>query len=316
MPTLDQLTLESIQKAIQAPILAVDRLQGDASSRRYFRIQTQEKTLIWMDTRACPEVKKPFVAVSELLSHHGIPCPHIHCMTQTGLLIDDLGQNTLEDQIRPGDFSAYEAITPIYHQLTKIPSGLPKIAVFNPQMILNELQLFTDWYMPLECQKALSTHQTHILQGLFDKLVLHFSEQPQCFVHRDFHCRNIMIHQSSPYLIDYQDAVIGPITYDATSLLKDCYLNIPREQALYYLKQYYEILALQCSWDQWIEWFDLTGLQRHLKVLGIFTRLKHRDQKPHYMNSVPHIINMIDAVIEDHPQFKPLQALIKKKEYH
>ena len=313
MSKLPQNVITALEDFFQKSPYEVQALQGDASHRRYFRIVTSDNTYIWMDLTHCPEVAAPFVQMTAMLQNQAILCPKILLHITEGMLITDLGQNSLESEVlKHHHFEAYHTLQPVLCRLSQTrPKALP---LFDDGMIQNELQLFTNWFLKFCHPQPISTAQTHFLQKLFDALSHKMLEQPQCLTHRDFHCRNIMLVAQQPYLIDYQDAVMGCITYDAVSLLKDCYLDIPRETALMHLRLFYDHLDSKPSWDEMIEWFDLTGLQRHLKVLGIFTRLKQRDHKPNYMQSVPRIIGYIQAVIEDHPHLKPLHAFMHNPE--
>lgn len=304
---------QKIADHLQCDKIEVEALAGDASSRTYFRIHYAKGSMIWMDLRTCPEVSDPFQKITQTLQHHAVACPNIHLIDTKGLLIDDLGTVSFEKTLSPGDFQPYEKLIPILTQLARVsPKG--KIPLFSAQKIHQELRLFTDWYLPYSFDRVLNTQLEHALQKIFDQLTAALLEQPQVFVHRDFHCRNLMVHKNQPVVIDYQDAVWGPISYDSASLLKDCYISIPRALQLHYASQVYHQLNLRCSRDQWIEWFDLTGVQRHLKVLGIFTRLKYRDKKPSYVNNFPRIKAMLRSVIEDHPSLKPLIQLIEETE--
>ncbi len=313
MHNLPYSIVELITEHLQDKSISIKPLKSDASARRYYRIYQKNTSFIWMDLQNCPDVAHPFIKITNLLSSSQILCPKIHFHCAQGLLIDDLGASTFEDHLSPHCFEPYTHLQPTLVKLATLDHH-PSLPLFSCDLIRQELSLFTDWYLPLETSHPITTQHRHQLQGLFQKLSENMIQQPQCFVHRDLHCRNIMMHNNQATLIDYQDAVVGPITYDAVSLLKDCYITIPRHIQLNQMKNLYHSLNPSCSYDQWIEWFDLTGLQRHLKVLGIFTRLKHRDRKPDYCQYFPRIRSMISSVIEDHPQFNPIEALLDTKE--
>ncbi|MCK5387245.1 MAG: phosphotransferase, partial [Gammaproteobacteria bacterium] len=195
----------------------------------------------------------------------------------------------------------------------------PDLPAYDETLLRNELNLFPDWYLEKQLKISVSAKQKEVLEQIFEILIKNALEQPQVCVHRDYHSRNLMVNKNNtdaPGIIDFQDAVIGAVTYDLVSLLKDCYIDWPREKIETWVKYFHteaESLGIinKVSFDKFLRWFDLMGLQRHLKVAGIFSRLKHRDGKTGYLKDIPRTMDYVFDVLERYPEFKPLQKLLR-----
>jgi len=273
---------------------------ADASFRRYFRITYPGGTLIAMDAPPEQENVSPFIDITHRLEKANLHAPHIHAsdLEQGFLLLDDLGsQDFLRGLSRDSVDKLYgDALA----ALVKIQSADTKdLTLYNNKLLAVELSLFQDWYLGVHLGIELSQGQREQLGRVFSALIDNALEQPQVFVHRDYHSRNLMVTaENNPGIIDYQDAVFGPITYDLVSLLRDCYISWPTEQvkawALHYRDQAVANELMAPTQDQqFLRWFDLMGIQRHLKAVGIFSRLNHRDGKPGYLDDIPRTLNYV-----------------------
>ena len=292
---------------------------ADASFRRYFRITNAESTYIIMDAPPEKEDCKPFIRIATILFDFGLNVPQIlkQDLEQGFLLLNDLGTTVFlselnNDMVDEMYTSAMKALL----QLQKnTPPDLPD---YDEALLRNELNLFPEWYLTKHLNITLSSEQKEVLEQTFDSLIKNSLEQPQVCVHRDYHSRNLMVNKDKPDypgVIDFQDAVIGAVTYDLVSLLKDCYISWPREKVEEWVKYFQteatslEIIS-EVSFYEFLRWFDLMGLQRHLKVAGIFSRLYHRDGKDGYLNDIPLTMDYIYDVLKRYPEFKPLQNLL------
>ncbi len=287
---------------------------NDASFRRYFRVHTGGASYIAMDAPPDREDSRPFVAVAEAFEAIGLNVPHIYArdLSQGFMLLEDLGNDLYLDSLTPdsvgrlygdalGALATLQACGPRQH-----------LPLYDRALLMREMALFRDWLVLKELKLALSDAESSMLDQVFELLVDNALEQPQVCVHRDYHSRNLMVTQShSPGILDFQDAVIGPVTYDLVSLLRDCYVSWPDEQVRGWAMGYFE-LAVQTGIlrgeheQKFLTWFDLMGVQRHLKASGIFARLNRRDGKPGYLKDIPRTLGYITRL---ETGFAPLQAL-------
>lgn len=290
---------------------------ADASFRQYFRVTNKQdnKTYIVMDAPPDKEDCYPFVQVTELIRSTGVNAPDIIAIDikQGFLLLDDLGnkpylQNLNEDTADELYIDAIDALV----KMQTIDALLP---AYDAKLLQTEMDLFETWYLNRHLGVELSKTQKTILQSVFASLIKNAEEQPQVFVHRDYHSRNLMISDTNnPGVIDYQDAVIGPITYDLVSLLRDCYIEWPREKVEHWLDLYLARITPTHFIDRvtLMRWFDLMGLQRHLKVLGIFARLNYRDGKSQYLDDLPLTLKYVLYICGQYKEFRPLKKLIEE----
>lgn len=298
----------------------VTTASADASFRSYFRITTQSATYILMDAPPQHEDCRPFVAVSELLLTHQVHVPKIYAKDLTAgfLLLADFGNRLYLHELN--DQTIDQLYTPAINSILKmqeITDG-KKLPPYSRTLLLNEMALFKDWYINKHLGLELTDSQELILNNVFVMLAESALEQPQVMVHRDYHSRNLMIttDSESPGIIDFQDAVCGPFTYDLASLLKDCYINWPEEvvnhYSHYFLSQYKQQFNTQIEVDQFNQWFDLMAVQRHLKAIGIFCRLNYRDGKQGFLNDIPRTMNYIHATARKYPTLNLLETLLKE----
>jgi len=290
---------------------------ADASFRQYFRVHNNKdnKTYIVMDAPPKNEDCRPFLQITELIRNIGVNAPAIISMDlkQGFLLLDDLGNKPYLDQLNEtnADNLYIDAIDALIKMQT-IDAILPS---YDRQLLQSEMALFETWYLNRHLDIQLNKTQQAILSSVFDTLIENAIKQPQVFVHRDYHSRNLMLtEKNNPGVIDYQDAVIGPITYDLVSLFKDCYIEWPREKVELWLELYLARITPARLIDKQtlMRWFDLMGVQRHLKVLGIFARLNYRDGKTQYLNNLPLTLKYILDTCKLYEELHPLELLLKK----
>ncbi len=301
---------------------SIKPLFGDASFRRYFRVTLADgATRIAMDAPPPQEDCRPFVDISNRLEAAGVHVPHIYAedLQQGFLLLEDLGDtlylSKLNEETAPrlygdalGALSAMQACTNI--------DDLPH---YDEALLGMELELFREWLCQKHLGLTLTDDESRMLEQLFALLIDNALQQPQHFVHRDYHSRNLMLVAThGPGVIDFQDAVIGPITYDLVSLLKDAYIRWPLEQVDAWAEGYCE-LAIQCGLmpqqdeAKFQRWFDLMGVQRHIKVAGIFARLYRRDAKKSYLDDIPLVLEYIMEMVARYPELHTLGVFITQR---
>lgn len=292
----------------------IEVASADASFRRYFRVDTFAGPRIAMDAPPDRESCQAFVRIAEQLSTVGLHTPRIYAQNlRLGfLLLEDLGQRIYLDELTPdrADNLYREALAAL-RVISKLPTG--SLQPFDRMMIRGELALFRDWYLGRELQLE-PEEADFCLRPLAEMLIDNALVQPQVWVHRDYHSRNLMVCEPNPGVLDFQDAVCGPLTYDLVSLLKDCYIRWPRSQVVRWVADHYEQLQRQPElgsrlpdFEQFLRWFDLMGVQRHMKAIGIFARLNHRDNKPGYLADIP---RCFDYLAEQAEQCEPLAQLL------
>ena len=301
--------------------LSADTYEGlapasaDASFRRYYRVNDRRDgtSRIVMDAPPEHENCRPFVHVTELLRSVGVNAPDIIALdiNQGFLLLDDLGETPYLDIL--DDNSAEKLYLDALDALIKMQTIDAILPVYDAAFLQREMDLFEDWYVKRHLGIELSKTQHAVLQQVFKLLIDNAQQQPQVFVHRDYHSRNLMFTiENNPGVIDYQDAVIGPITYDLVSLFKDCYIEWPRDKVEHWLDLYLARLTPTHFIEKQalLRWFDLMGVQRHLKVLGIFCRLNYRDSKPQYLDDLPLTHKYVIDTCQMYDELKPLQQLL------
>ena len=291
----------------------------DASFRHYYRLTTNKSTLIVMDAPPHQEDSKSFVRVNSILHECNVNVPIIHNMDlEKGfLLLSDFGEDHYLNKLT--NFSANNLYTDAIQTILsmQLSSDTKGLDTYNEALLSHEISLFTDWLLNKHLGITLSTHQINAINKLFDLLVTNALEQPQVFVHRDFHSRNLMFTpNNNPGVIDFQDAIIGPITYDLVSLLKDCYIKWSKKEINNWVDFYCTQLdihhdKLEIDRGQFQRWFDLMGVQRHLKASGIFARLFHRDNKHQFLKDIPRALSYIVDLSHSYKELLPLCHLIE-----
>ena len=267
-----------------------------------------------MDAPTDKEDCTPFIHITELLRSVNVNAPDIITMDleQGFLLLDDLGNRQYLDHLNVDSCSnLYNDALIALTNMQRIQDHLPP---YDRQRLHDEMGLFEPWYLNRHLGISLDDEQKSTLGSIFDLLIESALEQPQVFVHRDYHSRNLMlVDDGNPGVIDYQDAVIGPLTYDLVSLFKDCYIEWPREKIEHWLDKYLQLTSINIPVDrgQFIRWFDLMGVQRHLKVLGIFARLNYRDGKSQYLNDLPLTLKYVVNACNQYDELSPLLNLLE-----
>lgn len=303
----------------EQPLSNIQPASADASFRRYFRVTSENdrKTYIVMDAPPDKEDCEPFIHITQLLRDAGVNAPEIikQNKEQGFLLLSDLGNDIYLDHLTDerADTLYSDAIASLV-LMQKIENNLPQ---YNAQRLRDEMNLFEPWYLNKHLDVHLNKTQKSELESAFDFLIKSATEQPQVFVHRDYHSRNLMLlDKNNPGVIDYQDAVIGPISYDLVSLLKDCYIEWPKNRIEKWVDDYlYESDRehnKKFNRNEFIRWFDLMGVQRHLKVLGIFSRLNHRDEKKQYLDDLPLTLKYVVDACQKYDELEPLSQLLKQ----
>lgn len=289
---------------------------ADASFRRYFRVTDKNtgRTFIVMDAPPDKEDTEPFIHITQLLRSVDVNAPEIITMdTDRGfLLLDDLGDRQYLDHLdeNSSDTLYNDALIALVN-MQRIQNHLP---LYDQQRLQNEMGLFEPWYLNRHLGIKLDDQQKTILDSVFELLTESALQQPRVFVHRDYHSRNLMlVDTNNPGVIDYQDAVIGPVTYDLVSLFKDCYIEWPRHRIEQWLDRYLQLTSVPLPADrsQFIRWFDLMGVQRHLKVLGIFARLNYRDGKSQYLADLPLTLKYVVDTCNQYDDLLPLLNLLE-----
>lgn len=307
---------------LAAPALRCDTLRpasADASFRRYFRVDgTDGASYILMDAPPPQEDVRPFIHVAELFGQTGVSVPRVLAQdVERGfLLLTDLGSTTYLHQLNIDTahklyLDAIDAL--VLLQAQSQPDVLPE---YDRALLLRELQLFPDWYIAKHRGVTLDDKQQAALQKVFDALLANNLAQPQVYVHRDYHSRNLMVLDSgNPGILDFQDAVYGPITYDLVSLLRDAYVQWDEEVVLDWAIRYWEKarragLPVANDIDSFYRDFEFMGLQRHLKVLGIFARLYHRDGKAAYLDDMPLVMEYTRKTAGRYRELAPLIRIL------
>jgi aminoglycoside/choline kinase family phosphotransferase len=297
---------------------------ADASFRRYFRVTRAGETFVVMDAPPGHEDVAPYLRVAAMLAQIGVHAPAVleRNDLQGFVLLADLGSTTylaaLADRTRAGVLyrDALSALTRIQSRGAAYAEQLPP---YDERLLRFEMSLFTDWLLGRHLQLELSPAEWADLRSVLDGLVSNALEQPRVFVHRDYHSRNLMVcADRNPGILDFQDAVRGPLTYDLVSLLRDCYLEWPLEQVREWALEQRDMaaasgVAVGADPAQFLRWFDLMGVQRHLKASGIFARLWHRDGKPGYLPDVPRTLGYVVRACADHAELDSLGTLVAER---
>ncbi len=290
---------------------------ADASFRRYFRVHLAERTLIAMDAPPPQENCEPFVRIAKLFGDAGMHVPQVLAQDLTNgfLLLSDLGDTTylsqLNDVTAPALYhDASQALIKL--QLASKSGVLPD---YDDALLTREMQLFPDWYIAKHLGIHLDEKQQAVLSSTFALLNKNILSQGQVYVHRDYHARNLMVCDDNPGVLDFQDAVYGAITYDLVSLFKDAYIRWDEEKVIDWLVRYWQNarkhgLPVPEDFSEFYRDFEYMGAQRHIKILGIFARLYHRDGKDGYLKDMPLVMDYLRRACERYIELKPLLRLL------
>ncbi|MDB3892880.1 phosphotransferase [Candidatus Thioglobus sp.] len=287
----------------------LSKASDDASFRRYFRIERSNLSFIAMDAPPDKENSEIFVKIAKLLRLNGIYAPKIidQDLQQGFLLIEDLGSITfLQALDKSNTLNLYRMAIDELIKLQTIDWHKQALNHYDESLLKAELQLLVEWYLPKNIEQPLLNQ----LHQLFNELVQNSLNSPQVFVHRDYHCRNLMITNNKLSVIDFQDAVVGSNSYDLVSLLKDAYYELETSELHTLLTDYHTQAKIAISFNEFEKQFDLMGLQRHLKILGIFKRLSIRDGKHQYLKDIPLIEKYVLQIADKYPNFIYLKDII------
>jgi aminoglycoside/choline kinase family phosphotransferase len=290
-----------LTRDLARPVERIEIASADASFRRYFRVvEANGATVVAMDAPPDKEDIRPYLQVAGLLASTGVHVPHVHALDLDGgfVLLEDLGTQpylaALRDPARVDGLygDALDALCRIQSRGREFAAALPP---YDAAVLEREMALMPEWFCGRHLGFEPDDAERALLRATFDFLVAEALAQPRVFVHRDYHSRNLMVlPRSNPGIIDFQDALEGPVGYDLVSLLKDCYVSWPRARVESWVREYRGRLRAAgfaagagASEREFLRWFDLVGVQRHVKVLGIFARLWHRDGKIGYLADLP-----------------------------
>ncbi|TLX59717.1 aminoglycoside phosphotransferase [Stutzerimonas nosocomialis] len=299
------------------PSATLTAASSDASFRRYFRWEANGRTLIVMDAPPPQENCRPFVDIAARLSAGGLNVPRVLAqdLERGFLLLNDLGRQTYLDVIDEGNADrlfadAIDALVRL--QRIRPEPGFP---AYDQALLQRELQLFPDWYVARHLGVEFDEGQRRQWARVCSLLIDSALAQPRVLVHRDYMPRNLMLSEPNPGVLDFQDAVLGPVTYDITSLFKDAFVSWPEARVQGWLEAYWTQAAeagipVQGDFQAFLRASDLMGVQRHLKVIGIFSRICHRDGKPRYLADVPRFFAYIHTVLARRPELAELGELL------
>ena len=310
-----------LQHDLGLPAYELTPASSDASFRRYFRVAFNGESRIVMDAPPEREDIRPFVQIGRMLLEIGLNVPRIEAenIAQGFLLLSDLGQQQYLDALdettverlygdAQGALLTLQACGPQEEALPPYDEGL----------LLREMELFREWYLGRHLGLELGPSEQQVLDRAFYLLADSALAQPRAAVHRDFHSRNLMVAPHNPGILDFQDAVYGPVTYDLVSLLRDCYISWPRQRVEGWALGYHD-LALESGIlrardeERFLRWFDWMGVQRHLKASGIFARLNHRDGKSGYLKDIPRTVGYIREVAARYRELADLATLLAER---
>jgi len=310
-----------LMEELALPLQRLSPASGDASFRRYFRVHLGTETFIAMDAPPDREDCRPFVRVAAAFAARGLNVPRILAsdLERGLLLLSDFGERqylaALDEASAPRLYG--DALAALLRLQAGEEDGKTVLPPYDETLLLQEMALFQEWFLERHLGLTLDAGQLEVLEAAFAKLAAAALEQPRVWVHRDYHCRNLMVvAQDNPGILDFQDAVTGPVTYDLVSLLRDCYIRWPGDRVQAWLEAYHRQAVAQgllpgVSLAQLRQWFDWMGMQRHLKAVGIFARLRHRDGKPGYLADIPRTFGYLLEVSARHGELAALHGLLK-----
>lgn len=318
-----------LQKDLEILDYDIAPASSDASFRRYFRISRKTgsfdpystgKSLIVMDAPPPQENVEPFIYVSTLMAEIGINVPVVYekNIADGFLLLSDLGSTQYLSVLT--DKNVDKLYGDALNTLFKLQKFGPRQSEFFPlydsAFFQRELGIFSEWYLQKHLALSFSGTQASIVDDCYNVLIKSALDQPVVLVHRDFHSRNLMLTEpNNPGVLDFQDAVIGPVTYDLVSLLKDCYIEWPRDKVEAWCLGYKNLIESEglikpVDDEKFLRWFDLMGMQRHLKATGIFARLDQRDGKPDYLNDIPRTMSYVIDVSSRYNELNPFKDFL------
>lgn len=307
--------------ALNNPHVIITPLTGDASFRRYWRAISEGQSYILMDAPPEKESISAFIHIDEALRAINVHAPKIHAYHEPEgfMILEDFGDEVLLNTLSVQNVDAryIEAMQTLAIIQTCKPHHYT-LPLFDNQHMMQEMSLFREWFWTTYLKLTLNAQESECIENAFQWLGQELSQLPQVFIHRDYHSRNLMcIHGSKTNtlgVLDFQDAMLGPIGYDLVSLLRDCYIAWPEEQVEHWLSYFYHLSSPPgINALQFMRAFDLCGIQRHLKVLGIFSRLYLRDGKAGYLKDLPLTLQYMLSALKKYPELAPFYELVQSK---
>lgn len=319
MQRLQQLT-EWLHSQFPGQTFEISPASADASFRRYFRATFPNgETRIVMDAPPQHEDCRPFLHIGKLFEDAGTHVPHVYAqdLEQGFLLLSDLGHTTYLQAINGDNARELYGAASDALLLIQLASRENELPPYDEALLRRELNLFPEWYVGKHLGVTLSDKQQQTLEKVFRRILDNNLAQPRVYVHRDYHSRNLMFTAPNPGILDFQDAVYGPITYDLASLFKDAYIKWDEEQVMDWLIRYWEKarragLPVHADFGEFYRDYEWMGVQRHIKVLGIFARLCHRDGKEGYLKDMPLVFEYLYNACTRYIDLKPLQLLLEE----
>jgi N-acetylmuramate 1-kinase len=307
---------------------ALSVASADASFRRYFRVARGDETLIAMDAPPEKEDMEPYVRVAGMLVDVGVNAPRVlHRDFERGFLLNtDLGSRTYLNELldaTKADRLYSDAMSALVQIQSRGDDHARTLPAYDEAVLRREMALFPEWFCERHLELSLTAQELQTINEAFEVLIQEALQQTRVFVHRDYHSRNLMVGDGQRYgvnpgILDFQDALYGPVTYDLVSLLRDCYIAWPLDRVHHWVAQFRDEAAVAgigvgSSPQVFQRWFDFMGMQRHLKVLGIFARLWHRDGKSGYLKDLPLTLRYVRDVVDVYAELKPLKQLIDSR---
>ena len=301
---------------------------ADASFRRYFRVTRGDRTWIAMDAPPGKEDMGPYISIATMLADIGVNAPRVmERNPEEGFLLNsDLGSRTYLMDLHAGadpERLYADAIDALIRLQARGDAHAQRLPPYDDALLRREMGLFPEWFCGRHLGLEFHGDDAAALAGVFDVLSAEALAQPRVFVHRDYHSRNLMAteagrHGPNPGILDFQDAVYGPVTYDLVSLLRDCYVAWPLAKVHAWIARFRQSaeasgVSVGASEGEFLRWFDLMGVQRHLKAIGIFARLWHRDGKPGYLNDIPRTLNYVREASSAYRELAFLRLLIDQR---
>jgi aminoglycoside/choline kinase family phosphotransferase len=297
---------------------SLEIVSGDASFRRYFRFVYQGQSIIAVDAPPETENTGQFIAVGQSYRKIGLKVPLIyaHDLEQGFFIQEDFGNRLFSELLTEDScdllYSKALDIIPLIQGCKSTENG--PLPAFNEAFIDRELGIFSEWLLEKHLQLRLSDEEENMLTKMFDSVKKSCLSQPMVGMHRDYHCRNLMILNDDEIgVIDFQDAVLGPITYDAVSLLRDSYQDWPKFKVLEWLRGFHAKYYVKHSWTEFKMWFDCVGMQRHIKIAGIFARLSIRDNKSNFLSDIPHTLHYLIDEARQYPEYSEFANFVSDR---
>jgi hypothetical protein len=274
-----------------------------------------------MDSPPAQEDPRPWLKIGEQLAAAGLHVPAVHAqdLEQGFLLIEDLGTRLYLHELNEhnADVLYGDAMDALLRMQTRM--DYRELPPFDRDMLMRGLEVMPEWFLGRHLGHTPDCGEWDVLEAAFDTIIRNVQEQPRCFVHRDYHSRNLLVvERNNPGIIDFQGALAGPITYDLASLLRDAYITWPRERVEGWVDPYRQrlrdagVIGMDVDRERFLRWFDLTGMHRHVRVLGQFYRLWYRDGKPGYLADVPRVYHYVVSVARSYPELADFAALIER----